>query len=189
MELASYVVAKRIPVEGIPRVGKDYLTEGEVEILLGPGRKVVQEKIDGKSEWEMVKKAQVFYEFCKFRHSIPYTQLPSWKIAFDVWDTVRDCWADPLVYRFLQKRYGWNFAPTLIETTSSIELEDIIPLLKSNSAFNPDHQIEGVVVKNYGVDLLGKIVNPEFEDLVAEVHPQKRRIQDMNRLGFGQSRN
>lgn len=189
MELASYVEVKRIPVDGIPRIGKDYLSEEEVAILLGPGRKVVQEKIDGKSEWEMVKKAQVFYEFCKFRHSIPYTQLPSWKIAFDAWDTVRGCWADPLVYKFLKKRYGWNFAPTLIEATCSIDLEDVILLLKSHSAFNPDHQIEGVVVKNYDMGLFGKIVNPEFEDLVAEgVHPQKRRIQERNRLGFGRRR-
>jgi hypothetical protein len=183
MNLLNYPEVKRIPVEGIPRVGKDYLTEDEVELLLGSGRKVVQEKVDGKSEWEMVKRAQVFYEFCKFRHSIPYTHLPSWKIALDVWDTVNDRWADPVVYRFLETRYGWSFAPTLIETLFTIDLDDVPLLLRSHSAYNLDHMIEGIVVKNYDIPLFGKIVNPEFEDLVtAGIHPQKRRIQEMNRL-------
>lgn len=184
-ELPKYVEVKRIPVEGFPRVGKDYLTEDEVDLLFGPGRKVVQEKIDGKSEWEMTKKAQVFYEFCKYRHSIPYTHLPAWKIAFDVWDTVNDCWADPIVYRILHRRFGWNFAPTLIEPLKAFDLEDIVILLKSRSAYNPDHQIEGVVIKNYDQNIFGKIVNPEFEDEVSSgLHPQKRRIQEMNRLEF-----
>lgn len=182
-ELLSYVEVKRIPVEGFPRVGKDYLTEEEVGDLLDSGRKVVQEKIDGKSEWEMVVKAQVFYEFCKFRHSIPYTHLPSWKIAFDVWDTVNNRWADPIVYRFLRKRYGWNFAPTLIGTSYPLELETILPLLELHSEYNPDHRIEGIVIKNYDRNIFGKIVNPEFEEMVSGgVHPQKRRIREMNRL-------
>ena len=34
-KLPKYVEVKRIPVEGFPRVGKDYLTEDEVNLLLG----------------------------------------------------------------------------------------------------------------------------------------------------------
>lgn len=181
--LRKYPKVKRVDV-GIKILrGKHYHKAGAVKNLLGKGDKVIQEKLDGRENSVLINKVQVFYEHLKVKHTIPYTYLPSWNIAFDIWDTVNHKWLGTEGMAYLKRRFGWELTPCLIRTFEPITPKKLVEFLDLKSVYNPDHQIEGIVIKNYSAGIMGKIVNPEFEDAVDKgVHPQKRRIQEYNRL-------
>jgi len=182
----SYHKIKRIPVSFFTARGKDYLTEEETNELLS-GTFVIEEKLDGKTNGFDMGRYIYWYEDLKVRHTIFYNRLPHWKIIFDVWDKEKKTLLNHEEKSILLRSIGYEeFLVPLLDVVR-IRLPstgDIIAKrwLEQKSKLG-DSLIEGIVVKNYGKCLMGKIVNPAFEeDVDSGVHPIKRRRQKYNML-------
>jgi len=164
--------------------GKHYLTPDEVKELF-EGMVVIEEKIDGKIDGAGVEGKIVFFEFMKFKHNIHYKNLPSFKIAFDVWDESKQRFLNLKEKQLFLGERGWFWARVIFwGKTSYKEFLNYLPkILEMRSSYG-EQKIEGVVIKNYGKQLFGKVVNPEFEKEIDESGHWLKRQRELNRIGI-----
>ncbi|KAF8535397.1 hypothetical protein BDD12DRAFT_855549 [Trichophaea hybrida] len=106
-------------------------------------------------------------------HSIEYTHLPDWFIAFDLYDRVDNRF---LTRRELDSRLkdaGISQVPVIYE--GLLENEDVLRrLLDTKSCFSPEVKVEGVVVRFSG-DERGKVVRGDF--LAGSRHWSKNELR------------
>lgn len=177
----------RITVSTFRTRGKDYLSEAEVKQLLS-GTFYVQEKLDGKTGGLHIHPYTFYFEDLTIRHTVPYDKLPTWKIIFDAWDCSRKTLLsyDELDMLLTKKGYDKFKAPLLqiYEVLFPLTPDFLAKTyLGTPSRFSSTSPIEGIIVKNYKKQLMGKIVDPQFEEAVdAGVHPMKRKKIERNRL-------
>jgi len=160
--------------------GKYYLTPNEVARLLD-GPICVEEKIDGKlveSPQQEYEGYILFYEDAKRRHTVEYTQLPAWLIGIDVWDGERF-----LGRRGREEVFGALDVPVapLLFAGEVNDLRPLITLIGRPSAYGAE-RIEGIVIKNPGQQMMGKIVDPVFDRIIDRTGHHLRRVFVRNRL-------
>jgi len=178
--MKRYPKIYRIRVPGHKRRGKDYLVTDEVDNLL-TGSVVIEEKLDGKLVELEDEGYVIFKEDLKRRHTVAYMDLPAWEAGLDVWDPKLECFLDPDDKEVIFQALGIPVAPILYTGTIR-SLGQVFDFLGRKSAFGAS-RIEGVVIKNYGKDLFGKVVDPLFDQEVDESEHHLRRPYKTNRLG------
>lgn len=188
MTFKNYPKVFRISVPDFKTTrGKHYLTVKEVEDLLS-GTVVIEEKIDGKlfSERHTTYPDSIlFYEFMKWRHTIPYTQLPSYKMYFDVWLINEQKFAELIVKKAFLTIRGYPMVRVIYHGNidSYEELLAYLPRLLDMKSEYGEGKIEGIIIKNYQKQLMAKIVNPKFEIEIDQSEHWTKRKREMNRLG------
>jgi len=183
----SYPKIYRIPVPSFKEVNsKHYLSLAEVEELLD-GLILIEEKIDGKigAEDRENLECRLFFELMKYKHTIPYLKLPSWNIYFDVFLHNEKRFADLEVRNKILISLGLPVVRRIYygKVNSYEELLEYLPKLLSMKSVYGDETIEGIVIKNYQKQLFGKIVNPQFEEKIGDIHWTKKPIC-LNRLSL-----
>ncbi len=176
----SYQKILRVPYGNLAQ--KETLSAKQMAELLD-GDIVVEEKLDGKTEPRKVPNNPniiVFGENLKYRHSIRYTRLPDWFIAFDILDTPEKRFLNHNEKKAMFAAYSFSSSPALYEGPGK-SVEFLVDLI-GRSTYS-DETMEGVVVKNYGKQLFGKLVRADFvETIDREGHWIRRRKLEMNRL-------
>ena len=159
----------RIHIDSWPKVGKHYLTDYEIELLLSK-EVIIEEKIDGKLQEYDKEGYFIFAEFMKYKHSIYYDDLPSYEIGLDIYEGTKFLNYDEKCIIF--RELNIHTVPILYRGIANIgKIQEFIDK-KSNFS---DMKQEGIVIKNYELQLFGKIVNPEFEDKI-DKHWSKKSI-------------
>jgi hypothetical protein len=170
---------KRVIIDSIPKIGhKPYHDKNVFESIIKEKDTIIEEKVDGKASVKRNGDKLIFMEWMYYQHTIPYF-LSDWNIVYDIGTLEKD--GSISFYNRQDKENvcfncGYEVVPLL--HTGSITVPGLLKLIKSKSKYNPQHQIEGVVIKNYRLDFFGKIVNPEFDIDVNWI--RKERIK--NRL-------
>lgn len=178
--MKRYPKIYRIGVPGHRRRGKNYLLTDEVDALL-TGLVVVEEKLDGKLIELDDEGYVIFKEDLKRKHTVAYTDLPTWEVGLDVWDPDEECFLNYAEKEIVFKVLGIPVAPMLFSGLVG-GLGHVFDFLGMQSAFGAP-RIEGVVIKNYDKGLFGKVVDPLFDQEVDESEHHLRRPYEMNRLG------
>lgn len=179
--MKRYPKIYRIQIEGVVKRGKYYLTPDEITRLLD-GPICVEEKIDGKLVESPSHEQEgyiLFYEDAKRRHTVEYTQLPAWLIGIDIWD--KD-------WGFLGRKdreivfgaLGVPVAPLIFEGCVN-SISSLITFIGRPSAYGAE-RMEGIVIKNYSQQMMGKIVDPVFDRIVDTTGHHLRRAFTRNRL-------
>lgn len=166
-----YQYVPRISIPGIEKHGrKRYLTDIEVSELLD-GDVVVEEKLDGRLiQLDIDNPPYICYgEYMKYVHSIYYDSLPlspiPYTIGIDILDEESGRYLPTRDRDEIWEIYGIPSPPILIH--DSVTVDDILMLLGTISRFSTS-RIEGVVIKNYGRKLFGKVVDPIFDNSIGE---------------------
>ncbi|MCC7418296.1 MAG: RNA ligase family protein [Acidobacteria bacterium] len=124
----------------------------------------------------------VFGEWCHARHTVPYTRLPDWFVAFDIFDrTAGRFWSAERRDRIVAG-IGLAVVPRLAE--GRFDLRSVQGLLGGSRV--GDGPAEGIYVRrDHGGFLQGraKLVRPEFTLAIGE-HWQRRRLTP-NRIAGG----
>ena len=107
----------------------------------------------------------IFGEWLYIQHNLHYDRLPSFFIAFDIWDNKQGRYLDLInKSKFLANR-GFQKAPLL--RSGSLNPEIVFKTLTEShylSTYSSIERIEGGVVKNYRKQTFGKMVLQEFLD-------------------------
>ena len=123
----------------------------------------------------------LFGEWCAVRHSVGYSHLPGWFVAFDVYDRREERFWSTKRRNALAVRLGLASVPVLFEGKTKLEkLQQL--LIKTPSAF-AQGSMEGVVVRQEDSDWLqnrAKLVRPDFTQAIT-AHWSRRRM-DLNQL-------
>jgi len=179
--MKRYPKIYRIEIPGYPRRSKRYLTSEEIdELLTGPV--VVEEKLDGKLIELEDEGYAIFKENLKRKHTVAYTQLPKWEVGLDIWDYQQECFLGLSEKQVVFGALDIPTPPILFEGVVK-GLGQLFDLLGIESAFGA-LRIEGIVIKNYGRELFGKIVDPLFDREIDETGHYLDRPYIRNRLGF-----
>jgi len=102
------------------------------------------------------KKFIVYGELMFAKHMVPYHELPSYFLAYDVWTG-----KEYLNYEDrmeIVQNCGFKSVPLLFQGHLDRELEYWL----KNALYAPGVKSEGIVVKNYKKQMRGKLVRPEF---------------------------
>lgn len=178
MTVPAFPKVYRIPVGKQGLIGRRIMSEEEVERLLSD-HVVIEEKLDGKTVGTAIIEGFVVYgEFLKWKHSIFYDRLPSWIVAFDVLDLKNGFFLDREEKEEFLECYHISVAPLIYR--GKIRKEELTSFLDRRSRFSTKSKIEGIVVKNYRKQIMGKIVSYEFLTGMGKHWTEKRR--EMNRL-------
>ncbi|KAH9486205.1 Dual specificity protein phosphatase 23 [Psilocybe cubensis] len=105
----------------------------------------------------------LYGEWVYATHSIPYTSLPDYFIAYDLFDRSTKTWADTATLRHLLGETSIATAPIVHEGTMPTESQ-LLRMVQQPSMFY-DGRVEGVYVKlevNKCVKLRGKVVRSDF---------------------------
>jgi ATP-dependent RNA circularization protein (DNA/RNA ligase family) len=169
----------RIPVGKQGLIGRHVMSEADVNRLLSD-EVVIEEKLDGKTLGTAFIEGYIIYgEFLKWKHSIRYDKLPSWIVGFDVLDLKTKSFLNRERKESILTEFSIPIAPLIFKGRVKSK-EDLTKFLKRNSAFSTNSNIEGIVVKNYSKQIMGKIVTYEFITGI-EKHWMKQK-REMNRL-------
>ena len=181
MHVPPFPKIKRIPVGRQGLIGRRVMSEEEaVKLLSDP--LVIEEKLDGKTVGTAIIEGYVVYgEFLKWKHSILYDRLPGWIVAFDVLDLEKGLFLDRKEKERFLNRYRIPAAPLIYEGEIRSK-EELVRFLNRRSKFSARSKIEGVVVKNYRRQIMGKIVSYEFLTGMEKHWTEKKR--EMNRLNL-----
>lgn len=178
-EIVHYPKIKRLPLYSVP-YRKEPLSDSEIEKLFS-SEVVVEEKIDGKFSSREYEDYIVFYEYMGIRHSIFYTNLPSFMIAFDVYDKKSRRFLGVPEKHEVLKSLDWCYVPVIYIGKIDINSwrEKLLELMKRPSYYGAP-LIEGVVVKNYNLQLFAKAINKEFDEAIrGEPHyTEKGKIEE-----------
>lgn len=151
---------RRLPIGPIiPSIQKRhrYLTEEEMNLLFSTPIDV-EEKIDGKTNIEITDDGgKLYWEDMKWKHSIHYKELPSYKIYLNY---VKNGIVYPPETCKGKEDY-FARPPILISDQKVNSYKELLHLLNLPSAYGASH-LEGIVIKNYEKQIFGKIVRVEF---------------------------
>lgn len=178
MELIAYPKIKRFPLYSVP-YRKETLSDEEIAALLD-GVVVVEEKIDGKQYWRDHGDVVVFYEYMGVVHTVFYKKLPSYEIAFDVYDKRTKRFLTIPEKHEVLKGLGYCYVPVVYvgEVNPADWRSFIERLLSRPSYYGVETWVsengkefltnlpEGVVIKNYSKQLFGKAINRWFDEAV-----------------------
>ena len=117
----------------------------------------------------------LFGEWCWVVHSVRYTKLPDWFLAFDVYDRSKGEFWSAVRRDVLTHRLGLELVPKLGE--GRFNLEQLQQLLSSSRL--SDASAEGLYIRWDEPDRLvarAKLVRPEFVQSIEE-HWTKRALQ------------
>src|SRR5262249_6298724 len=115
----------------------------------------------------------LFGEWMVAVHSIPYSKLPDWFVAFDIFDRLERRFLAPEKVRKRVERTGIAIVPTSYEGA----LNDVGMLegfLDMESAFSHGNRVEGVVVR-FANGERGKVVRGDF--LAGDRHWSKNEMK------------
>lgn len=129
----------------------------------------------------------LFGEWCAARHSLDYSGLPDWFLAFDVYDRSEGRFWSTARRNGLAAEAGLPTVPEIYRGRASVaHLEELVRRERSRFRSGP---LEGVIVRRESADWLesrAKLVYPEFTQSIAE--HWRRRGLEWNRLaGFSWS--
>lgn len=126
----------------------------------------------------------LFGEWCTARHSLDYSSLPDWFLAFDIFDRIEERFWSTTRRNEMMEQHGISHVPSVFDGETNIQnLENLV--LHKKSRFRPG-PMEGVVVRQESEDWLearAKLVRPDFTQAITE-HWSRRGI-DWNRLTPG----
>jgi ATP-dependent RNA circularization protein (DNA/RNA ligase family) len=192
-EVKANIYKNKVNLERVPfssQNDKGTISKAQYMDLI-EGEVIIEEKVDGATyslEIPEEPNLNIFAEFLKFKHTVPYNKIPipsdprfTWYIIFDIYDkekkqfyTIEDknlfsqvcgvCLTKVLFIGKLPAGYA--------ESKKKIE-----QLARQTSNFGDD-LMEGVVIKNYGKNLFGKYINKEFRIEENEHH----KFTERNRL-------
>lgn len=123
----------------------------------------------------------LFGEWCTARHSMDYTTLPDWFLAFDVYDRNEGRFWSTVRRNNLTKQLGLSSVPQIFAGRTTIEK------LKQLVLHEPSHfrsgPLEGVAIRRESsewLDARAKLVHPDFTQAITE-HWSRRGVE-WNRL-------
>jgi hypothetical protein len=126
----------------------------------------------------------IYGEYCLALHSLPYTQLPSYLLVFNVLDAPADTWLSWDDVCRLTNELGLTTVPVLWQGTFSTEraLQSKIEALAGQKEFGVDER-EGVVIRlatqfprNEFAKSMAKYVKREFVDINKDEHWKHKQI-------------
>ncbi|MCX6879367.1 MAG: RNA ligase family protein [Verrucomicrobia bacterium] len=124
----------------------------------------------------------LFGEWCAARHSLDYTELPDWFLAFDVYDRKEGCFWSTTRRNILAGQLDICTVPPIF--IGKATLEDLKAMvLKQPSRFSSG-SLEGIIIRREDADFLetrAKLVHPDFTQAITE--HWSRRGMEWNRLG------
>lgn len=178
MELIAYPKIKRLPLFPVP-YRKEAMSSEEIASLFD-GTVVIEEKIDGKHYWRDHGDVVVFYEYMRDVHTVFYRRLPSYEIAFDVYDKRTKRFLGIPEKQEVLKSLNYCYVPLIyIGEIDSNEWRSLVERLLSRPSYygsetwvsKDDKETltnlpEGVVIKNYGKQLFGKAINRWFDEAI-----------------------
>jgi atypical dual specificity phosphatase len=138
--------------------------------------------LDGKREAlleilraeEGLQERYVLYgEWMVATHSIEYTHLPDWFVAFDLYDRVESRFFSRAELRARLEGTGIMQVPLLYEGVLDGE-DTLLGFLERKSRFSPEVRVEGVVVRFPGGER-GKVVRADF--VAGNVHWSKHTLR------------
>lgn len=147
---------KKLPIKRIPYYdsklkNKIYMSEGEVFELFS-GNIIIEEKIDGSSNFTKNGNEEYYFENIEFKHSVHYNHLPRY---------VRDCGLVILNKKvdgsFLDVTDLENSAPVIFRGVFDGDIKELLNELMNKKSLWSDDFVEGIVVKNYDKQMFGKI--------------------------------
>ena len=137
----------------------------------------------------------LFGEWVVARHSIPYSKLPGYFIAFDIYDALMEKFLSVKEFhcrlRMVSTKLSLPHAPMpvvpTITTRTFNQPDELLPYLETKSKFRDDNStVEGVylrVDKGKWLDKRCKLVRPDFIHGIAEGHWMKRKMEK-NKIDF-----
>ena len=182
----------RIP-HGKQNPTKRYLDEEQV-LNLFDGVVLIQEKVDGKLSVEIDDNADIKDRFFRtytlyedmtgkhtvHKHIMHYDKLPpNKKIKLEWINYFKEEFSKKDFYQFthihmsmtavkLDNTYdcpsGLNYAQIMLLNPSKQQIYDILTWFSKQPSHFGNDKIEGLVIKNYKKQLMGKWINDEFED-------------------------
>lgn len=87
----------------------------------------------------------VYGEWMVAQHGMEYDSLPSYFIAYDIFDYVKGYFIDTGKTRELLTKAGFDTVPLLAKNVDNFK--DIVKLTRTNSNFSSSEKVEGVYVK------------------------------------------
>jgi hypothetical protein len=103
----------------------------------------------------------IYGEWMKVRHRINYDKLLDYFMAFDVWNGQKYIDYENKKKTLVQLSFGMIPA---IYTGKIVRLEEIIDMAAKKSEYSSFENMEGLVIKNYQKNLMGKFVAREFKE-------------------------
>ncbi len=119
----------------------------------------------------------LFGEWCTTRHSLRYTDLPDWFLAFDVYDTSAEKFWSTGRRNQLASNAAIAVVPSLFKGEASLSFLKSL-LMKEQSSFRRG-ALEGIIVRTESPDWLearAKLVQPDFTQNITE-HWSRRGIE------------
>lgn len=117
----------------------------------------------------------LFGEWCFARHSVPYTQLPDWFLAFDVFDRTKQKFWSTRRRNVLADQLGIALVPRI--AAGRFSLADVRTFLGQSKL--GDEPAEGLYIRHETDEWLlarAKLVRPEFAQAIGE-HWTKRKLE------------
>ena len=157
----KFLKVERLPIGKQGQIGRHLMSQHEMHLLL-TGKVVIEEKLNGKTVGTMQRPGHTIYgEYLALKHSIVYDALPAWIVAFDVYDHNAGRFLDRKAKLQVLETVGVPCVPLIYEGEIKT-VDELIALLDRQSAFSTKSRIEGIVIKNYPIQLMGKVVSYEF---------------------------
>ena len=159
--MLKFPKVKRIPLGKQALIGRNVMTLPEAKKLLS-GEVVIEEKLDGKTVATDLYPGYIIYgEYMRFKHSIQYDKLPAWIVGFDVYDLTTKKFLPRKKKQLILNIVGIPCVPLIFQGHIA-KLSELTKFLKRKSRFSVSSNLEGIVVKNYSNQLMGKLVRYEF---------------------------
>lgn len=110
----------------------------------------------------------IYGEWLRAQHNIFYDKLSDYFLAFDIWDGNR--FLDLYNRSEFLNKLGFAEVP-FIYSGDDLDVEDILCVadglsISNKSRFSSNEIFEGVVIKNYEKNLMGKYVRREFPESI-----------------------
>ena len=124
---------------------------------------------------------KVYGELMYSEHNIHYNILPSYFLAYDVWDGKKYLRAEERT-EYVWDKWELQHVPILHYGNSKINVDDF---MNKKSWYSTKSLAEGIVVKNYRKQMRGKLVRPKFTKDLDENDHWLHQATRRNKLAEG----
>lgn len=126
----------------------------------------------------------IYGEWLRARHNIFYDKIPDYFVAFDIWDGHR--YIDLHSRSEFLHKLGFAEVP-FIYSGDNLDVKDVLCIvnglsISNKSRLSSTETMEGIVIKNYEKQLMGKYVNREFLESIEEHWLKKPLIENCLKL-------
>lgn len=157
--------------------------DGEKHLAIGKHSKIPYDdnskKFYGLNNWifsnyEKIQKIPlgwvIYGEWLRAMHHIYYDNLPDYFVAFDIWDGYR--YIDHQNRSEILRMLKFVEVP-IIHYGENLHIKDVLCIteglsVNNMSRFSNSETFEGIVIKNYEKNVMGKYVRREFMDSIEE---------------------